>query len=242
VLSSFELSNFIITCKYLPISRAYLSNYLNIIFVADIFGRTEEFKALCQQITSNIEQVLNLKNSVNVECHLIGPYQKQPKLFNSEQDAYQYFTKTVTLQGYVKHLKTELSKISGINFLVGFSVGGSAVWQLCAENTAKQNVLATCFYSSQIRHMMQLTPNIETRLILPISEEHFSVAEMCSVLQKKPNITIEQSRKLHGFMNALSPNYDSNAYQHYIKRLTDLLSIKYNQFITEQSSTSTAAK
>ena len=125
---------------------------------------------------------------------------------------------------------------------MGFSVGGSAVWQLCAENTAKQNVLATCFYSSQIRHMMQLTPNIETRLILPISEEHFSVAEMCSVLQKKPNITIEQSRKLHGFMNALSPNYDSNAYQHYIKRLTDLLSIKYNQFITEQSSTSTAAK
>jgi hypothetical protein len=90
--------------------------------------------------------------------------------------------------------------------------------------------------------MMQLTPNIETRLILPISEEHFSVAEMCSVLQKKPNITIEQSTKLHGFMNALSPNYDSNAYQHYIKRLTDLLSIKYNQFITEQSSTSTAAK
>ena len=219
-----------------------MSHYLNIIFVADIFGRTEEFKALCQQITFNVEQVLNLKNSVNVECHLIDPYQKQPKMFNSEQDAYQYFIKNVTLDGYVNHLKKELSNISGINFLVGFSIGGSAIWQVCAENTSEQNVLATCFYSNQIRHMMQLTPNVETRLVLPMSEEHFSVAEMRTVLQQKPNVTIEQSNKLHGFMNALSLNYDSDAYQDYIKRVTELLSIKYAQFIAEQFTISAAAE
>jgi len=215
---------------------------LNIIFVADIFGLTDEFKGLCQQITFNVEQVFNLKKSSNIKCHLIGPYLKQPKLFCSEQEAYQYFIKNVTLEGYVKHLKKELSKISGTNVLVGFSVGGSAIWQLCSENTSQKSLMAICFYSSQIRHMMQLTPNIETRLILPTSEEHFSVADMRSALQKKSHVTIEQSTKLHGFMNALSPNYDSDAHQHYIKRLTDLLSIKYNQFLTEQSSTSTAAK
>ncbi|AZQ83358.1 hypothetical protein EKO29_04385 [Colwellia sp. Arc7-635] len=102
---------------------------MNIIFVADIFGLTEEFKHLCQQV------VLKLEASTGIKCrsHLLGPYQQQPALFASENDAYQYFMANVTLAGYVKKLEkigsqlqlqqqTQLNE-SNDTFLVGFSVG-----------------------------------------------------------------------------------------------------------------------
>jgi len=195
-----------------------MSEQLNIVFVADIFGMTHEFKSLCQEVTSGLEQTLS------VECHMIGPYQKQPKSFDSEQAAYQYFTEQVGLADYTEIIAEQLSVISGNKLLVGFSVGGSAIWELCSNNIVDKNLAAICFYSSQIRHMTQLTPNIPTRLILPASERHFSITELQSALQDKPTVTIEKSAFLHGFMNQLSQNYDSYGCQHYIKRLAGLVS------------------
>lgn len=196
---------------------------MNIIFVADVFGLTNEFKGLCQQVTLNVEQTLGVK----CPMYLIGPYQQQPKLFPSETAAYQYFMAEVTLAGYVKKLTAKMSTISGNSVLVGFSVGGSAIWQLLSQSSSKQSLAAICFYSSQIRHMTELTPNIPTQLIFPIAEQHFSVAELQLALQGKVTVTLEQSDYLHGFMNALSMNYDPHAYQHYIKKITALLSRQY---------------
>jgi len=202
---------------------------LNIIFVADIFGLTDEFKDLSQQVTANVEQLLQVEPSFREKCqlHLIGPYSAQPKSFASEADAYQYFIENVTLEGYVKKLEQKLSVISGGKLLVGFSVGGSAIWQLYSQSSIEQSLAAICFYSSQIRHMTQLTPNIPSRLILPATEQHFSVGELSTVLQEKLAVVIEQSEYLHGFMNPLSTNYDQHAYQYYTKRLAKLLSEQY---------------
>jgi hypothetical protein len=53
---------------------------LNIIFVADIFGLTDEFKYLCQQVTANFERGLGVEKGYGVEksygvkCHRVGPY------------------------------------------------------------------------------------------------------------------------------------------------------------------------
>lgn len=209
------------------INVACRSTKLKVIFVADIFGVTVEFEQLCQQITLELEQNLALEQRAVVEFQMIGPYQKQPKSFACEHDAYQYFSKNVGLASYVEKLAQQVSAISDCKLLVGFSVGGSAVWQLCAENTFEQNLAAICFYSSQIRHMTALTPSIPTRLILPAMEAHYPVAELAAELAIKSNVTIETSEFFHGFMNKLSANFDSNACQYYIKRLTDLMLQQY---------------
>lgn len=207
---------------------------MNIIFVADIFGLTDEFKYLCQQVTANLEQVLGLEKANGVKCHMVGPYQYQPKCLTCERDAYQYFIEKVSLEGYVKQLEKKLLAISGSKLLVGFSVGGSAIWQLYTQGAVKQSLGAICFYSSQVRYLTRLTPNISTRLILPSTEPHFSVAALRAVLQEKSTVTIEQSEYLHGFMNKLSANYDADAYLYYLKRLADLLSRQYPQHILEE--------
>jgi hypothetical protein len=207
---------------------------LNIIFVADIFGLTDEFKHLCQQVTANLEQCLGVEKADGVKCHMVGPYQQQPKCLTCERDAYQYFTENVSLEGYVNKLEQKLLAISGSKLLVGFSVGGSAIWQLYAQGAVKQSLGAICFYSSQIRQLTRLTPKIATRLILPSTEPHFSVAALRAVLRDKSTVTIEQSEYLHGFMNQLSANYDGDGYLYYLKRLADLLSRQYSQYILEE--------
>lgn len=235
---------------------------MNIIFVADIFGLTDEFKHLCQQV------VLKLEASTGIKCraHLLGPYQQQPALFASENDAYQYFMANVTLAGYVKKLEkigAQLQQKKQLNesddtFLVGFSVGGSAIWQFLSQYECLQSVpskdiaskdkasldtysqgkfakslAAIGFYSSQVRHMTALTPKVSMRLIFPVAEQHFCVTELQSQLQDKPTVTVEASRYLHGFMNELSMNYDREGYQHYIQRLVDLLLMQRSQPISQ---------
>lgn len=201
---------------------------VKVIFVADIFGVTDEFKHLCQQATLALEQ------QSNVECHLIGPYHKSVQSFSSEKVAYQYFNENVSLAGYVKKLKQKLSQIPGRKLLVGFSVGGSAIWQLISTSIEQQNLAAICFYSSQIRQMTKLTPKIATKLILPATEPHFSVLELSAKLAAKPSVTIEHSKYLHGFMNQQSMNFEPQAYQHYIKVLADFLSQKCIQSLIDK--------
>ena len=192
---------------------------MKLIFVADIFGVTESFKMLCQQVMIDIPQ------KFNAQCHLIGPYNAQPHAFKSETDAYQYFIENVTHAGYAEKLEAELLTISGAKLLICFSVGGSAVWQICAEKNIENCLGAVCFYSSQIRHMTTLTPKLPIKLIFPATEPHFSVQKLRSDLTGKLNVTIEQSEYLHGFMNQESHNFEQSAYQHYIKKLTELVPV-----------------
>jgi uncharacterized protein YwgA len=200
-----------------------LERVLNIIFVADIFGVTDEFNHLCRQVSANIEKLLNENHSLDVKYHLIGPYKHGMSKFLCEQAAYQYFIQHVTLAGYVKALEQQVSAISGPKILVGFSAGGSAVWQLCSQSKIDHCSAAFCFYSSQIRHMTQLTPKIPMTLILPSKESHFSVEEMALLLQEKPTVTLDKSEYLHGFMNKLSDNYHPTAYQYYSQKLAELV-------------------
>tara|TARA_R110000744_G_scaffold112531_1_gene211152 strand:- start:4625 stop:5266 length:642 start_codon:yes stop_codon:yes gene_type:complete len=213
---------------------------LNIIFVADIFGLTDEFEHFCQQAITHVKYLLSEADSLAVEWHMIGPYHKQPALFSCEQDAYQYFIKNVTLEGYVKKLEQKLLAVSGSKLLVGFSVGGSAIWQLHGQqsntekSSAEKSAAAICFYSSQIRHMTHLTPHIPITMILPSAEQHFSIEDLRVELGKKSTVTIEQSEYLHGFMNKLSVNYHPFAYQYYTKRLAELLASNIHTSVNDK--------
>lgn len=188
----------------------------NIIVAADIFGESSAFKELCQQISSG-----DLDSS-SINYHFIGPYEFQPDSFLSEQHAYQYFIEHVGIEAYSQKLFSLLERINGPTLLIGFSVGGSAIWRLLPRLKNSHGLSAICFYSGQIRAMTEINPSIPCRLIFPSSETHFSVPELLSSLHEKKLISIEKSNWLHGFMNKQSVNYNQDAYQHYLSQLVAL--------------------
>ncbi len=174
---------------------------LNVIICADIFGASPEFIELCQQISSNAT------GAMTVNYHFVGPYQVQPDALLSEKGAYQYFTEHVGVNTYSEKLLSVIAAIKGPKLLIGFSVGGSVIWQLMPE-LASNDVRATvCFYSSQIRHMTEIVPTVPCQLILPKSEVHFSVTELLTTMHGKRQVDAEQCCYQHGFLNKLSENY-----------------------------------
>lgn len=183
---------------------------LNVLFVADIFGTSTEFYELCQQVSSN-EMGL-----AEVSYHAIGPYESQPHSFKSEQDAYQYFSKHVGVEVYSKKVQAQLAKIHGPKLLIGFSVGGSAIWQLMPSLKINDVISVVCFYSSQIRHFSHVLPTVPCRLIFPKQEVHFSVNDLIEKLQVKPQVKCEKFCYQHGFLNKLSPNYSAEGSRVYI--------------------------
>ncbi len=189
---------------------------LHVILAADIFGKSREFEALCQQI--NFPEI----EDVSVQFHVLGPYQ-HPKNFASEQQAYQYFSENVGIACYSQYLLSIISAISGPKLLVGFSVGGSAMWQLMPKLACHQVLSVTCFYSSQIRHMTSLDATVSTTLVFPKSEQHFSVEKLIEMLEEKSLVDIEQSAYQHGFLNQLSNNYSEPEAQKYLKKMTSII-------------------
>ncbi|MBA6327048.1 hypothetical protein H4J46_03640 [Colwellia sp. MB02u-6] len=89
---------------------------------------------------ASLEQGLGLEKHNNLKYHIFVYCQQQPKCLTCERDAYQYFTENVSLESYVNKFEQKLLAISGSKLLVGFSVGGSAIWQLYAQGAVKQNL------------------------------------------------------------------------------------------------------
>ena len=208
---------------------------LSIIIAADIFGVSQEFEGLCQKIS----HVDIGKHTVNY--HMVGPYKEQPTNFLSEKDAYQYFIQRSeidnsgegsienALAAYSQKLLNEIEKISGPKLLIGFSVGGSALWQLMPHIVTQKVLSATCFYSGQIRHMTDVIPTVPCRLIFPKSEKHFSVNKLIASLKTKYatsqfTVDVEQSEHQHGFLNKLSSHYDKIAANKHIVFLQQTIS------------------
>lgn len=194
---------------------------LNIIVVADIFGKSVEFEKLCQQIE------LSIAEPTTAKFHLIGPYHQQPENFTSEQQAYQYFIEHVGLENYLNILLSLLNEIEGPKVLIGFSVGGSAIWQAMPDLVSHNIHHAICYYSSQIRHMTEQVATVPTSLIFPKSEVFFSVDELISVMQYKPQVNVEQCSYQHGFLNELSNNYDVYGLEEYVRKIAGFIKKNY---------------
>lgn len=173
--------------------------------VSDIFGDTPALRKLAEAIDRNASIV-----------HL---YHDITPSFNTELDAYQYFCDRVGLAQYTQYLLQEISKASEPLFLLGFSVGASAIWQL-SEQVEPSNIrLAKGYYGSQIRNNQTLTPQFPLELIFPANEPHFSVAELMTALQGRRNTWIRQTEFKHGFMNRLSDNFSREGYELELERL-----------------------
>lgn len=175
-----------------------------IIVVSDIFGKTPALEKLCCDLSEAVE--------------IIDPYNGNYFQFKDESEAYSYFTEYVGLKSYSKILNDKILNLKTNSILIGFSVGASAIWQI--SNRKMKNVSSTiCFYGSQIRNNTNISPAIPMRIVMPKSEEHFSVKELSNVLKQKQHVTVCDTEYFHGFMNLNSKNYNEIAYKYYIKWL-----------------------
>jgi dienelactone hydrolase len=187
---------------------------LKLLFAADVFGITPEFRQLCQEITQQYIGLNNSKTSA-AQYQVMGPYEDHLIIFSDEQRAYQYFSQNVGLIQYAQRLEKQLNSLSESTIFIGFSVGGSALWQLSSELNNTQLAKAICIYSSQIRHHTNILPTVPITLILPVSEPHFCIDAMAVSLEMTQKVSIVKTQYLHGFMNALSGNYNAAASREY---------------------------
>ncbi len=176
------------------------------IIVSDIFGRTPALEELA--------------GAINTGSLIVDPYEGTHMQFNTESDAYTFFSSNIGLDAYTKHLGEILTKIDSAINLVGFSVGASAIWNLSNSSAFPFVAQATCFYGSQIRYNRAILPQFPINLIFPESEKHFSVAELISSLASTPKLNIRQVAHSHGFMNKLSDNFNLQGYKNELQALS----------------------
>lgn len=174
----------------------------NIVFVTDIFGESSW--------TDNFSTSF----SDSAEFHVISPYSTRLDLAD-EKDAYQAFTVSGGIEAYVSKVKARLFSMPKEHTLfIGFSAGAAALWKVLADNNvANENSHFIGLYPGQIRHYLDLEPQIDTSLIFPISEQHFDLTPVLSSLRGKANTRIWQNALQHGFVNPSSDNFHLQASQ-----------------------------
>ena len=145
--------------------------------------------------------------------------------FRDEKEAYDYFTSEVGLDQYTQALVEHIKGCHDRLYLIGFSVGAAAIWNVSNNEIGDNVSKATCFYGSQIRNMKLVKPRFLIDLVFPISEHHFSVdeliAELIADFRGTDKVSIRQVPFLHGFMNRYSENFDQTGHEQEVLLLRD---------------------
>lgn len=174
---------------------------MNLLIATDIFGKTPALEALANQLAAGAGSSV-----------IVDPYGGVNGEFDSEAEAYATFQRTVGLEAYIEMVSTAIERLEGPVFLVGFSVGASAVWALSDNADLEPGTRAYCFYGSQIRRLAGVSPRIEVTLVFPKHEPHFDVAALSARLSRKRRVSCVNTCYLHGFMNRCSVHFDPKAY------------------------------
>ncbi len=182
---------------------------MRLVVVTDIYGRTKCLEELLNSLSTKYESI-----------DIIDPYKNLEIDFPNENEAYIHFQEKVGLNGYTdklyQHLKVK--KYSEYH-LLGFSVGASAVWAVSEMHQFNKKTKGICFYSSQIRNLLQVQPKIEIDFYFSKMEPYFNVEEAISVLRTKEKVNCFKTDYLHGFMNQKSKNYNEDGCTKYIEIL-----------------------
>ncbi|MBF0379298.1 MAG: dienelactone hydrolase family protein [Desulfamplus sp.] len=185
---------------------------MKLIIVSDIFGVTRH--------------LITLAESLSPEYEIVDPYNGQVIAFESESEAYNYFSTVCGLQRYTDSLKKRIDSSNEKILIVGFSIGASAVWNTLSSDCACMIEEAVCFYGSRIRDKSNLKPCCATTLIFPCKETSFSVSDLSLTLSKTYNVNCINTEYFHGFMNKCSDNFDSVGYFIYINWLKNKVHYK----------------
>jgi dienelactone hydrolase len=183
---------------------------MRLIIATDIFGRTPALEALAEELSSSPGTPL-----------IVDPYGGVDQHFDTESHAYAAFQRTIGLEDYIQIVQAVVQRPTQPMHLIGFSVGASAIWALSGESAFPAGTRAVCFYGSQIRHFIDVTPRIEMDLFFPEHEPHFDVTRLMAQLSTKAQVHCHQAPHLHGFMNRLSDNFSQAGYDHYLGLLRE---------------------
>jgi dienelactone hydrolase len=177
---------------------------MNIILVADVFGKTAALIKLSEELNGKV---------------IVDPYNGMDMDFKNEAEAYSYFMEHVGFEVYFSKLLKISESICSVSTLVGFSIGASIIWKLSEKLSAKNIKRGICYYGSQIRNFKEVDPLFDVKLVFPQKENHFDVLELKSELSKKPKVKTIKVAYLHGFMNFNSTNYDHLGYMEHLNWL-----------------------
>ncbi|MBE7214268.1 hypothetical protein MK852_12385 [Shewanella benthica] len=180
---------------------------MKVLIVSDIFGKTDALKKIALALSCSVE--------------IFDPYHSEIMNFRDEKQAYDYFSSEIGLEKYTQALLDHINECHEPVYLIGFSVGAAAIWNISNHEMANKVSKATCFYGSQIRNKKLVKPRFLIDLVFPISEHHFSVNELIVGLNGTDKVSIRQVSFLHGFMNKYSENFDQKGYEQEILLLRE---------------------
>lgn len=182
---------------------------MNLIAVTDIFGKTQCFEELLNDISPNYSSI-----------EVVDPYNGERIDFRDEDEAYKHFLKVMGVEQYSKHLNQKLiGKENVEQLLLGFSVGASAVWLISETLKLHKKTKGVCFYSSQVRKYLHMEPKIGIDFFFSKSEPTYDINAVASRLSCKENVNCYETDYFHGFMNKKSPNFNQVGYEKYLERL-----------------------
>lgn len=200
---------------------------MEIIIASDIFGRTPELEDIAARLSINEPNLT-----------LMDPYGGRDHAFKNEYEAYNFFQKEVGIEPYINTIFEVITNKKRPLFLLGFSIGASAIWALSDKLSGQVNTRAMCFYGSQIRYFKDVRPNFSMELIFPEHEPHFNVDQLLSQISLIKNVVCHREENLHGFMNKRSVNFNKQAYEKYMGCIKERLT----QFENNQVSGDPARK
>lgn len=185
-----------------------MSYSLPVVILTDIFGRNPYLDALISQCNFKTPPIV------------VSPYGTRRLVFESQTQAYNCFISNGGLDSFVRSLEQVLVTLKTPHQLIGFSAGGSAIWQLL-DKARYTNVIAQaiCFYPGQIRHNVDLTPLVETTLIFPAFESHFDLKPVIDTIEEKQRVRCHKTALEHGFMNQQLSVFNQAAYVDYCQLL-----------------------
>ena len=169
------------------------------LILSDIFGTNY----LQNEIVELFEDVI-----------VLDIYKNENQFFENEKEAYDTY---INLCGHEKYydLAHTICKKQNIDFVLGFSAGGSIAYRLaCSKLLNLKKVVS--FYPSQIRNHLDLESKTKAFIVFAREEKSFNTKEISQKLLENRDVLVEVSDYEHGFMNKKSKNYDEKAYKKYI--------------------------
>lgn len=183
---------------------------MNLLVVSDIFGNTKPLNEFVAHLSSFYCKIT-----------VIDPYGGQYIQFSSEEDAYKYFQMNCGIKQLTELLAEEIEKSKHTVDIIGFSVGGTAAWEISSSETTKSIRTIVCFYSSRIRNNTSITPRFPTTVIFPEFEKSFELEPVIQAVEKNTNVEVIRTNYLHGFMNKKSENYSEAGYKYFLSWLAN---------------------
>jgi len=164
-----------------------------LLVVSDIFGSTKPLNDFAAQLLSFYSEII-----------FIDPYGGQNIQFSNEEEAYKHFQINCGIKQLTKQLAEEVEKSKDTVDIIGFSVGGTAAWEISGIETSKSIRSIVCFYSSRIREKTSIVPRFSTTVVFPAFEKSFDLEPIVQAVERNTSVEVIRTNYLHGFMNKKS--------------------------------------